>query len=341
MQDYYIYETIYNVDGRNYIGQRHCPINKTLENDNYLGSGKYIKSAINKYGKENFSKRILAICHSQDILDILEMYFISYYKSIEKAEFNIAPGGKGGEGNWTFLSENEQWIIKEKISKANKGKTISEKQRKQLSDKLKGRPSKRRGIKISEELRLKLSIVNKKVFENAEIRKKIGLAVRNSEKFQKSRKDINFRKRMSEINKGRKCSEETKQKIRTKHLGKKMPEGFSEKLSKRMKGRKFTKEHRQKIAISLKGKPKEYLNDSHWYNNGKENYRGRECPSGFVPGRINFNNVGSKGMKWWTNGIEETLSFECPEGFIRGKLPMRQETKEKLRQINLGKKRNS
>jgi hypothetical protein len=33
-------------------------------NDSYLGSGKYLVSAISKYGKENFSRKILHVTKS-------------------------------------------------------------------------------------------------------------------------------------------------------------------------------------------------------------------------------------------------------------------------------------
>jgi hypothetical protein len=63
-------------------------------------------------------------------------------------------------------------------------------------------------------------------------------------------------------NVGRKLNEETKNKIRLKHLGKKMPESFSEKQS-----------------ISRKG--------CHWWNDGQFEKYHRECPGeGWVRGRI-------------------------------------------------------
>lgn len=66
LQTYYIYEITYNGDGRNYIGQRKCPIKKIPETDtSYMGKGVHLRAAQKKYGIENFSKRILAICYSE------------------------------------------------------------------------------------------------------------------------------------------------------------------------------------------------------------------------------------------------------------------------------------
>ena len=48
-----IYKTTNLINKKIYIGQ------DTKNNPNYLGSGKYFKYALKKYGKENFSKEII------------------------------------------------------------------------------------------------------------------------------------------------------------------------------------------------------------------------------------------------------------------------------------------
>lgn len=83
-------------------------------------------------------------------------------------------------------------------------------------------------------------------------------------------------------------SEETKQKIResmkgNKHtLGLKHTEESKQKMSDRRKGIPCSEETKQKIRIANKDLNK----DTKWYNNGIVNVRRRECPEGFVPGRI-------------------------------------------------------
>jgi group I intron endonuclease len=49
IDNYYIYKTTNNINGKVYIGQRVTSNN--IENDDYLGSGKLLLKAIAKYGK--------------------------------------------------------------------------------------------------------------------------------------------------------------------------------------------------------------------------------------------------------------------------------------------------
>lgn len=63
-----------------YLGRRtcHCPI----KNDPYFGSGKMLKQAIAKYGKENFEKIVLLECESKEELIAKEEALLQ--------EFNVA-----------------------------------------------------------------------------------------------------------------------------------------------------------------------------------------------------------------------------------------------------------
>lgn len=53
---YYIYEIKNLINHKTYVGQRKIPKNKTINNDNYMGSGVYLKSAKLKYGVENLKR---------------------------------------------------------------------------------------------------------------------------------------------------------------------------------------------------------------------------------------------------------------------------------------------
>ena len=73
----YIYIITNTLDGKIYIGKH----STDDLNDGYLGSGIHIKRAIKKYGKENFTKEILAYTDTKDSLNWLEKYYIRKYKA--------------------------------------------------------------------------------------------------------------------------------------------------------------------------------------------------------------------------------------------------------------------
>ena len=97
---YYIYMTTNLINNKKYIGQH-----KGYIDDNYLGSGTTITKAIQKYGRENFSKTIIEICSPSNI-DEREKYWIKKYNAVEDKNFyNNQEGGTGGDGwracqNW-------------------------------------------------------------------------------------------------------------------------------------------------------------------------------------------------------------------------------------------------
>lgn len=90
---YEIYMTTNKINNKKYIGQHKL----TEEKDYYLGSGKILKDAIEKYGRENFSKETLCLCESKEEANIQEKYYIALYEADTSTEFyNIAKGGDGG-----------------------------------------------------------------------------------------------------------------------------------------------------------------------------------------------------------------------------------------------------
>lgn len=69
-----IYKTTNLINGKWYIGK------DELNNPKYIGSGMLLTKAVQKYGKENFKKEILAEAGTRAALSQLEELFIKKYK---------------------------------------------------------------------------------------------------------------------------------------------------------------------------------------------------------------------------------------------------------------------
>ena len=61
-------------------------------------------------------------------------------------------------------------------------------------------------------------------------------------------------------------------------------ENAMKEVAEAMKGHSVSEETKKKIAEASKGNKN--VRGMHWYNNGKISKRAKECPEGFVPGRI-------------------------------------------------------
>ena len=143
--NHYIYLIVNKVNFKTYVGQRKS--NKKWNEDSYMGSGKLLKLAQNKYGIENFEKFLIQYCSTREEADKAEKFWIKEYRSRGKAQYNIADGGQGFSGK-----RSEE--TKKKISEANKGKKLSEETKKKMSETLKGKPrSGETKKKISETLK--------------------------------------------------------------------------------------------------------------------------------------------------------------------------------------------
>ena len=64
MFKYMIYKTTNLLNNRYYIGFHKFSINKP--EDGYLGSGKLIRRAVEKYGKENFKREVLFVFDTKE-----------------------------------------------------------------------------------------------------------------------------------------------------------------------------------------------------------------------------------------------------------------------------------
>lgn len=243
----YIYKTINLVNGKIYIGQH-----KADQFDpTYLGSGKVLLNAVNKYGKESFICEILEWCETQSKINSRERCWIKFYNSRDRnIGYNITEGGEG----WKGVHHSE--YTKQKISKAktgchpNRDYVITEETRQKISRTLKAKhqSSWNKGIPMREVSKQKLREVN--------VGKKLSQETKQKMKGRKA------------WNKGIPMTEEAKQHLREINTGKKsnMSTEAKQRMSKRFTGRNnpnfggLKDETKEKISQSLIGRV--------WVNNG-------------------------------------------------------------------------
>ena len=89
---YYFYKITNTINGKYYYGVHST---KNLD-DNYFGSGKAIKNAIKKYGKQNFKKEILKTFDCESSMYEYEKQFINECIINDKMCYNMTIGGNGG-----------------------------------------------------------------------------------------------------------------------------------------------------------------------------------------------------------------------------------------------------
>ena len=128
---YTIYQTTNIINNKKYIGKHET---KTLD-DNYLGSGILLKSAIKKYGKENFRREYLFVFDNEKEMILKEQELIT--KEIIKSDeyYNIAFGGTGG---CIVLKKEhplyEQTIEKIRFTNKNNSENISKRMKQMYKD---------------------------------------------------------------------------------------------------------------------------------------------------------------------------------------------------------------
>lgn len=105
---YLIYQITNLINGKIYVGKH---IAQDI-NDEYMGSGKLIIKAINKYGRENFRKDILFECSSEDEMNKKEAEIVNEDFCSREDTYNIVTGGGGGYSNVVFYANR---VLNEKL----------------------------------------------------------------------------------------------------------------------------------------------------------------------------------------------------------------------------------
>lgn len=118
---YYVYKTTNLINSKEYIGV-HKSIN--INRDKYIGSGKLIRKAIQRYGHENFSREILGEFETYEEAFELEKQLVTDEFVKLDTNYNIAPGGIGGMGRIPCTPEMR--LLISKMSKINIAKLTPE-----------------------------------------------------------------------------------------------------------------------------------------------------------------------------------------------------------------------
>lgn len=185
---YTIYKITNVINGKIYIGKHQT---KNV-NDSYYGSGKAIKDAIKKYGKENFEKEVLFVFDNEKEMNYKEKELITQEFVLREDTYNLGVGGEGGahfkgkkhtretvdkvNKNREFVEKRRKTVLKKyeegELEAWNKGKSLSEKHREKICVGRKGKKhspetiekikNARKKQTFSEETKLKMSESAKK-----------------------------------------------------------------------------------------------------------------------------------------------------------------------------------
>ena len=204
----YVYAIINRINLKLYFGS-HSWDGEGLD-PNYYGSGKLIKRAVKKYGKDNFIVYPIKFYNSVEECRKAEEELLTKY-NIANNQYcynikNAAVGwtsedvtgekhpqyGKRGKDSHSYGRHHTE-DTKRKMSQAKKGRTHTENTRNKMSQAHKGK-------KLSEDTKRKLSRANKGKTISEETRKKL-----------------------SQVNKGKTASEETRKKLSQANNYKKIP----------------------------------------------------------------------------------------------------------------------
>lgn len=186
----YIYLTTNLVNGKKYIGRR---TSKVFLGNAYLGSGNHLKSAIKKYGRENFNVELLETVDTYEELVKKETEYIIQYNAVESSMFyNHSYGGEKegfiqGGINIINIPENKAKMIATKT-----GKPATQKQKDSLS-------------KYAQSHKKEMSDRAKRGYQNMSVETR-----------------ISWGKKISEANTGRTYPKEFGDKISKHHTGLKM-----------------------------------------------------------------------------------------------------------------------
>lgn len=128
-----IYVITNTINGKQYVGQTWQGLEKRWNRHCWSCTQKsgrmVISTAINKYGKESFTREVVARCLTQEDADEKEIEWSERLNTLSPNGYNLKVGQ--GRGRTSELT-------KQKISQSNMGRVVSEETRQKLSESHKG-----------------------------------------------------------------------------------------------------------------------------------------------------------------------------------------------------------
>lgn len=258
----YIYKTTNKITSKIYIGQKKS---KNFLGNQYLGSGKKLREAVQKYGKEAFIVEELDQATSREELNSKEKEWIQKLNATDKTiGYNLSDGG-----NVPCMTG---------IHNPFYGKKHSEETKKHLSEIRKGRkrPGNPSKFKLSEESKRKIGEKNRGRIKTPE-----------------------------EIEKHRKTYKENRLKVGCPWVTEEYRKKLSDIQKKRLSDKSILEERSKRTLEKWK--------DPEYRQKHVEGMKGPRGPRG--PGK-----TANLGMKMYNNGKINVFAKECPEGFVLGKL---------------------
>lgn len=164
-----VYKITNKINGKIYIGQTICKLNRRMAN--HLSRQQTpIEKAITKYGIESFEICVIDHASDKETLNEKEIYWINTFNCKAPFGYNLTDGGEGRNG--VVVSTETRDRLSEanknrgpmpiktrlKISNANKGRVVSRETRKKLSVALTGK-------KHSDEHNLKVKLNHARPFK--------------------------------------------------------------------------------------------------------------------------------------------------------------------------------
>lgn len=186
----YIYKIENLVNGKVYIGQSVDAEQREKQHFNNLKannhSNPYLQNSFNKYGERYFIFNIINWANTKTELDILEVYFINKYDSLNRTKgYNLKEGGSYGkhspesikrmiDNHIGMLGKNHSIETRKRMSKTRKGKKLSLEHCRSISEGKKGKKPSLEHLEKIREARIgtKNSIEHRKKIRESRLVKK-------------------------------------------------------------------------------------------------------------------------------------------------------------------------